>query len=140
LTSSIKTTPEQQSVNFFHFFPKVLRDAADVQSRQVKKEFQMKIDKTTPPLPSAQIGEVASRTGNAKPAVNNEPGTSVNLSEASANLRTIETGVSSAPSVNASKVAEIKQAITEGRFQVNAGAVADSLINSVKEMLGTAQR
>ncbi len=100
----------------------------------------MKIDRTTPPLPSAQIGEVTPRAGNAKPVVNNEPSTSVNLSEASANLRTIETGVSSAPSVNASKVAEIKQAITEGRFQVNAGAVADSLINSVKEMLSTAPR
>jgi len=100
----------------------------------------MKIDKTTPPLPSAQIGEAAPRSSNAKPAVNNEPGTSVNLSEASANLRTIESGVSGAPSVNASKVAEIKQAITEGRFQVNSGAVADSLINSVKELISTAQR
>lgn len=100
----------------------------------------MKIDKTTPPLPSLQIGELAARGQNAKPAATTESGTSVNLSAASANLRSIESGVSSAPSVNLAKVAEIKQAISEGRFQVNAAAVADSLINNVKDMLGTAQR
>lgn len=102
----------------------------------------MKIDPTPPVLPASQIGEQAPRSSNAKPAggSNASQGTSVNLSAASANLRTIETGVSSAPSVNASKVAEIKQAITEGRFQVNSGAVADSLINSVKELISSAPR
>ncbi len=100
----------------------------------------MKIDKTTAPLPSAQIGELAPRSSNAKPAGSSESSTSVNLSAASANLRTIESGVSGTPSVNASKVAEIKQAIAEGRFQVNSGAVADSLINSVKDMISASQR
>jgi negative regulator of flagellin synthesis FlgM len=37
--------------------------------------------------------------------------------------------------VNASKVAEIKQAISEGRFQVNASVVANSLIKSVTDLL-----
>jgi negative regulator of flagellin synthesis FlgM len=100
----------------------------------------MKIDNNIPPLPSAQIGEAVPRAGTPKAAAAPEVSTSVNLSSASANLRTIENGVSSTPSVNASKVAEIKQAITEGRFQVNSSAVADSLINSVKEMISTAQR
>lgn len=100
----------------------------------------MKIDNNTPPLPSVLIGDAAPRTSATKPVATPEVSTSVNLSSASANLRTIENGVSSAPSVNAAKVAEIKQAITEGRFQVNSSAVADSLINSVKELITTAQR
>jgi negative regulator of flagellin synthesis FlgM len=39
--------------------------------------------------------------------------------------------------VNATKVAEIKQAISEGRFQVNSGAVADSLIKSVTDLISS---
>lgn len=36
---------------------------------------------------------------------------------------------------NAQKVAEIRQAISEGRFQINSERIADGLINSVREML-----
>ena len=36
---------------------------------------------------------------------------------------------------NANKVAEIKAAIAEGRFQVNANAVADGLISTVQDLL-----
>lgn len=36
---------------------------------------------------------------------------------------------------NADKVAEIKAAIAEGRFQVNANAVADGLISTVQDLL-----
>ncbi len=41
------------------------------------------------------------------------------------------------PVVNTAKVAEIKQAISEGKFQVNAGAVADQLIASVTELINS---
>jgi len=37
--------------------------------------------------------------------------------------------------VNAAKVQEIRQAIAEGRFQINAGAIADRLIESARELL-----
>lgn len=106
----------------------------------------MKIDSNSLPLPSSQIGEATSRSSNPKTSAGSnsggavDQGSSVNLSAASANLRTIENGVSNTPAVNTAKIAEIKQAITEGRFQVNSGAVADSLISSVKEMLNTAQQ
>jgi negative regulator of flagellin synthesis FlgM len=43
------------------------------------------------------------------------------------------------PPVNATKVAEIKKAISEGRFQVNASAVADSLISSVTDLIASHQ-
>ena len=38
---------------------------------------------------------------------------------------------------DAGRVAEIKQAITEGRFSINPGAIADRLIVSAKELLGS---
>ena len=37
---------------------------------------------------------------------------------------------------DAGRVAEIKQAIAEGRFSINPGAIADRLIASAKELLG----
>ena len=37
--------------------------------------------------------------------------------------------------INSAKVAEIKQAILEGRFKVNPEAVADRLLETVKELV-----
>lgn len=104
----------------------------------------MKIDKTTPPLPASQIGELATRPGNARPTGGSEAGanqgTRVDLGATTSQLRALEKQVAGAPAVNTAKVDEIKQAISEGRFQVNSGAVADSLINTVKELISTSQR
>lgn len=41
---------------------------------------------------------------------------------------------------NSQKVAEIRQAISEGRFQINPERIADGLISSVREMLGQNRR
>ena len=43
--------------------------------------------------------------------------------------------MANAPLVNAAKVAEIKQAISEGRFKVDSSVVADSLIKSVTDLI-----
>lgn len=42
---------------------------------------------------------------------------------------------SEAPPVNSARIQEIKQAITEGRFQINADAIANSLIDSAKDLV-----
>lgn len=100
----------------------------------------MKIDKTTPPLPASQIGELAPRSPSAKPAAGTAPSsTSVHLGAASVQLQSLGNSVASASGVDMEKVAAIKQAISEGRFQVNHGAVADRLIDSVKEMISVSQ-
>jgi negative regulator of flagellin synthesis FlgM len=39
------------------------------------------------------------------------------------------------PVVDAARVAEIKRAITEGRFQVNPERIADGLLENVRQML-----
>jgi negative regulator of flagellin synthesis FlgM len=40
-----------------------------------------------------------------------------------------------APVVDTNKVAQIKQAISEGRFKVNSGVVADRLIETVRNLI-----
>ena len=50
----------------------------------------------------------------------------------------MEETIANTPVVDSAKVDEIKQAITEGRFKVDTGKVADGLIESVRQML-TAQ-
>ena len=45
--------------------------------------------------------------------------------------------MASTPVVDMDKVNAIKQAISEGRFQVNNDVVADRLIDSVKELINT---
>ena len=63
--------------------------------------------------------------------------TSVKLSSLSSQLREIEAGMDKAQSVDSKKVAEIKKAIDEGRFEVNSSAVADRLLENTRDFLRT---
>ncbi len=65
------------------------------------------------------------------------PGSKVELSAVAASLQQAEAALANTPIVDAGRVAEIKQAISEGRFQVDAGKVADGLIDSVRQMLAS---
>lgn len=96
----------------------------------------MKIDKTTPPLPATQIGEAAPRSPNAKPTTGTVTSeTSVHLGSSSAQLRTLESNIANSPAIDSEKVKAIKQAISEGRFQIDNGKIADGLIDSVKDLI-----
>ena len=100
----------------------------------------MKIEKTTSPLPTSTIGDAGSRSTAARTSENKtgsaeNSGTSVHIGSGSAQLRSIEASTAGTPLVDVHKIAEIKQAISEGRFQVNSGAVADRLINSVRDII-----
>lgn len=68
-----------------------------------------------------------------------EPGTSssVRLSTLSARMREIENRLGETKIVDSARVAEIKQAIAEGRFKVNPEVVADKLIDTVHELLNS---
>jgi negative regulator of flagellin synthesis FlgM len=46
----------------------------------------------------------------------------------------------SEPAFDAGRVAEIRQAIAEGKFSINAEAIADRLIASAKELVGSRQQ
>jgi negative regulator of flagellin synthesis FlgM len=105
----------------------------------------MKIEKTSSPSAPPTVGDVKARasttaqTAGNKSAAAENSGTSVHLGSTTAQLRSIEGSIASTPVVDAHKVAEIKQAISEGRFQVNSGVVADRLINSVRDLIAASQ-
>lgn len=62
------------------------------------------------------------------------------LSTISTQLQAAQAASSSDSVFSTSKVNEIKQAISEGRFQVNSQKVADGLLDSVHDLLGSRQR
>lgn len=59
----------------------------------------------------------------------------VDLSPMSARLNEIESGLASMPVMNSERVAEIRQAIAQGSFKIDSSKIADSLIDSVRQML-----
>jgi negative regulator of flagellin synthesis FlgM len=61
-----------------------------------------------------------------------DPSAKVELSNAATSLMS---GTSNSE-FDADKVARIAQAITDGKFQINADAIADKLIANAKEVLG----
>lgn len=96
----------------------------------------MKIDKPGKTLPSSMIGEATNRatSGRSQP-VPQQSGTRVSLGSTATQLNKIEASMASSPVVDAGKVAEIKQAISDGRFQVNSAVVADGLIATVRDLI-----
>ena len=93
----------------------------------------------TPPGEGKARAPVAKSGGAAPSTVASGVSTSVNLGTTSVQLSSMGGSVTNTPPVNATKVAEIKKAISEGRFQVNASAVADSLISSVTDLIASHQ-
>lgn len=84
----------------------------------------MKIEKTSAYLLSAHARESVVSAQAARVAKDAD----LRLGMDPAQLRSMESDIVSSPLVNAAKIAEIKQAISEGYFQINFSLVADSLI------------
>lgn len=57
------------------------------------------------------------------------------LSQEAQSLGRLEDKINALPEVNSERVAEIRQAIAEGRFQINAERIAENLLNQ-DELLG----
>lgn len=70
----------------------------------------------------------------AKPVAGSASAENVRLSSASTALAAQE------PEVNLARVQEIRQAIAEGRFEINASAIADRLISSARELVGNGRQ
>jgi negative regulator of flagellin synthesis FlgM len=102
----------------------------------------MKIEKSSNSFIPPSAGENTARVSVVKQADTPAApqGVSVSLGSSTNQIRNLESTVASAPAVDAKKVADIKQAISEGRFQINSSAIADSLINDVNDLLSAEQR
>lgn len=97
----------------------------------------MKIDNSISSVPSPAVSEARTRPSE-KAAANASAGVdnNVRLSGLSARLQSSE----EAPSFDAARVAQIKQAIADGKFQINTGAIADRLISSARELVNSGRR
>ncbi|MFU2488469.1 flagellar biosynthesis anti-sigma factor FlgM [Thauera sp. WH-1] len=95
----------------------------------------MKIESTGKSLAPSATADMRPRS----PANNNGPvaGASdkVQLSSLSSSLQKAETAIAQTPVVDKQRVDEIKQAIANGEFKVDANRIADGLIASVRDML-----
>lgn len=92
----------------------------------------MKID-SLKPLDVGGPGRPAAKTL-AKASAESAATTDVRLSSTSTALAAQE------PEVNLARVQEIRRAITEGRFEINASAIADRLISSARELVDHQRR
>jgi negative regulator of flagellin synthesis FlgM len=95
----------------------------------------VKIENSVKPVggsPVAQRQKPAKAAASAEPAA----GPQVEVSSSSA-LQGATEAIAGTPVVNADRVAEIRQAILDGRFQVNADRIAGSLLDSVRQILSS---
>jgi len=63
-----------------------------------------------------------------------QAGDTVTLTNSARSMQMIEAAVGNAPVVNTTKVAAMKQAINSGTYQVNAGQVADKMLQFEREL------
>jgi negative regulator of flagellin synthesis FlgM len=95
----------------------------------------MKIDPTTMKAPT--VGSVADErprsTKNDAPS--RQPGATVKVSPLASQLQSIDTGADAGKTVDTSRVAQVKLAITEGRYRIDAEKIADRLLESARESL-----
>jgi negative regulator of flagellin synthesis FlgM len=97
----------------------------------------VKIDTSVKSLNPAS-GQSAAAKGAVAPGSaggNSVQGTQVQLSPQATALLGAEAVLKESPVVDAKRVAEIKQAIAEGRFSINPENIADSLLENVRQML-----
>ena len=102
----------------------------------------MKIDQPTTALPS-----IPGANNTNKPGILRTDDNAVNVSTLPANLDSTATHIQqlqtqllqpSDADFNVAKVAEIRLAISEGRYQINADKIADGLIADVRDLLSNA--
>ena len=98
----------------------------------------MKIDNSVKSVGGLPTGDAHARPAKDQPAAPPAAaGAQVELSSLASRLQEMQATLANVPVTDAGRVAEIKQAISEGRFQVDAGKVADGLIESVRQMLSS---
>lgn len=94
----------------------------------------MKIDKSLQPVSTVSVSDGKRRT-DLTPNTTAEQENNVHLSPNVAKLQNIDSNSAAGSIVNSARVQEIKQAISEGSFQINPEVVADRLLETVKELI-----
>lgn len=100
----------------------------------------MKIDNSVGSVGGVPNGEARQRPGKSSTPSSEVPSEKVELSSLAARMQEVEAALANVPVADSGRIAEIKQAMAEGRFQVDASKVADGLIESVKQMIASQAR
>jgi negative regulator of flagellin synthesis FlgM len=97
----------------------------------------MKIESTVKTSAPTQVVEERTRAQRQaeKPAAKSRD--EVQVSSLSSKMHEIESEMKTSKTVDSEKVAKIRKAIEEGRFEVNSSAVADKLIEHTREFIRT---
>lgn len=98
----------------------------------------MKIDPSLKPIPSTPPAETRSGKAGAKAAADATPA-DVTLSPRATQLKQLESQLAAIPVVDRARVDSIKAAIASGQYTIHTDNIAESLLNSVKEMLHVAK-
>lgn len=85
-----------------------------------------------PPKGSSTGGVVADKSQSDAANVASQTGDHVTLTNSARSLQKLSEAVAAAPVVNAEKVAQVKQAVNNGSYQVNSGRVADKMLQFEK--------
>ncbi len=85
---------------------------------------------SSPVVEPAQPANVSAQQATSKSTADQ-----VQLSQEAQKLGQLQAKINAAPDVNLEKVNEIRRAIAEGRFQINADKIAENLLNQ-EELLG----
>ena len=96
----------------------------------------MKIDSSLKPVGTASTSGTRATSGKAGARSESSGSTEVKISNASAQMA----GASSGAPVDGARISEIKLAISEGRFKVDANAVAEGLLESARELIESQRR
>lgn len=96
----------------------------------------MKIDNSF--NPAITLNNNARSSGSKQAAkASDSPASEVKLSELAS---TLSSSASESAPINSAKIAELRQAIASGQFKINAGAIADRLVDTAKELIQTQRR
>jgi negative regulator of flagellin synthesis FlgM len=87
--------------------------------------------------PAGRVSDAATRPGSSVPATSDAGGSSSNVTVTglASRLSELESVLGNVSVVDAAQVGAIKQAIREGRFQVNSEVVAERLLASVRDLV-----
>ena len=102
----------------------------------------MKINDTLNTTPGLPVSPQQTRTDRApdKASVTPTPSANVQISSLSTQLQALQSSQASSAVFETKKVEAIKQAISEGKFQVNSEKVADGLLETVKDLINSRKR
>ncbi|TCS71523.1 FlgM family anti-sigma-28 factor [Sulfuritortus calidifontis] len=98
----------------------------------------MKIDSTLAKVGQLRPEENKARRPETAPSTPAQPAkadASIDLTRTSTRLQQLESQLASIPEIDMGKVETVRQAIADGKFDVNEDAIAEKLLNNVVEGL-----